>query len=293
MRRLPLLVLRVLFHVVLVLRLHLLRRHGDLREQRIGGQDQVLELHFLGRSERGLVRLVERLHRGVVDLHVLAEARGIDRRDSHLALLLDERQETLAFRARDDAAAGDRVDHLLGEDLLADALLVPGLGDPGAREQLLVAVERKLVAVAEARVGGDPVEDLGVRHAEMEVARLLLDQPLADQLLQDVESHLRVVEHRRVDAALCTHQHFLLFAQRLRELVLRDLSAVERGDVTDACGIAEIVVDAEESERQHDEREHDLHDALVFVDDVEHAFGTCFGRRDVRTRSLARARLPE
>ena len=49
---------------------------------------------------------------------------------------------------------------------------------------VLVEVERELVALAESRVRGDPVEDLRVRHLEVQVGALLLDQALAKHLLQ-------------------------------------------------------------------------------------------------------------
>src|SRR4029434_8619901 len=106
----------------------------------------------------------------------LDERCRVDRRNRHFALLLDEGEKTLAFRASDDAAASDGVDHLFGEDLLAHSFLISRFRDPRPGEQLLVALEREFVAVAEPGVGGNALEYLVVRHAEMQVARLLFQQ---------------------------------------------------------------------------------------------------------------------
>ncbi len=157
-----------------------------------------------------------------------------------------------------------------GEQLLADAVLVRGLGNAGLREQQLEAVERELAVVLEARVRGDPLEDLLVRHREMQVGPLLLDQPVADHVLQDAVAHLGIVEERRVHRPLRPAQHLLLVAQRIRELGLRDAAAVEARDFADRVAAAEVVVDAEERERQRDQREDELDDPLVLGDDVEH-----------------------
>ena len=111
-RGLPLLFLRVGLRCALVLRLHLVGRHRRLRQQRIGREDHVLELRLLGRLERGRVLVVERLHLRVVDLDVLHERLGVDRRDFDFALLLDEVEEPRGRCLRHDAAARDRVDDL-------------------------------------------------------------------------------------------------------------------------------------------------------------------------------------
>ena len=46
---------------------HLLRRHGNLREQGILRQHDILEFRFLGRLEGGRIGVVERLFLGGVD----------------------------------------------------------------------------------------------------------------------------------------------------------------------------------------------------------------------------------
>ncbi len=50
----------------------------------------------------------------------------------------------------------------------------------------------------------------------MQVGALLLDEPLAQQLLHQVQTHFRIVEDRRVDALRAAPQLFLLVADRLR-----------------------------------------------------------------------------
>ena len=159
----------------------------------------------------------------------------------------------------------------LAEKLPADAVLERSLRDARLAEQALVEVERKFVALAKSRVGGDALEDLLVGDPEMEVIGFLFDQALAQQLLQQVEAHLGIVEERRIDVLLrVTPQHVLLVADRTRELLLADVAAVEFRDFTGAVGALEVIVDAEEGERHHDEREDELRDALVFVNDVVH-----------------------
>ncbi len=270
-RGLSLLLLRVGLRRALVLRLHLVGRHRRLRQQRIGCEDHVLELRLFRRLERGRVLLVERLHLRVVDLHVLHERLGVDRRDFHFALLLDEVEEPRGGCLRHDAAARDRVDDLLVEELSADAVLERGLRDARLAEQALVEVERKLVALAKSRIRGDSLEDLVVGDPEMEVVRLLLDQALAQQLLQQVEAHFGIVEDRRIDVLLrVTPQRVLLVADGARELLLADVTAVEFRDFPGGIGPPEVIVDAEEGERHHDQRQDDLRDAIVFVKEVVH-----------------------
>ncbi len=110
-----------------------------------------------------------------------------------------------------------------------------------------------------------------VRDPEMEVVRLLLDQALAQQLLQQVEAHFGIVEDRRIDVLLrVTPQHVLLVADRARELLLADVAAVEFRDFPGGIGPPEVIVDAEEGERHHDQRQNDLRDAIVFVKEVVH-----------------------
>src|SRR5439155_8521226 len=105
-------------------------------------------------------------------------------------------------------------------------------------------------------------------------------------LLDDVESHLGVVEHRGIDALLRAHHHFLLLAQGLRELRLRDRAAVEARDLAGRVGAAKVIVDTEKRERQRDEREYELDNSLVLGDEVEHV------RAPIVTSKRANSRSP-
>ena len=84
-------------------------------------------------------------------------------------------------------------------------------------------------------------------------------------LLHQVEAHFRIVEDRRVDALRASPQLFLLVADRLGEFGFGDLAAVEFRDFADAAAAAEVVVDAEERERNHDQRQNELRDPFVLV----------------------------
>ena len=269
-RRLPLLLLAVGLGRAVVLRLHLLRRHGNLREQGILRQHDILEFRFLGRLEGGRIGVVERLLLGRVDGDVLDERLDVDIGGFDLALLLDQVHERDHRCLRHDAAARDGIDDAFGEDLPPDALLECGFGDPGLTQQILVDVEREPVAVAKARVRGDSLEDLGVRDPEMQIGALLLDQTLAQQILHQVETHFRIVENRRVDALRASPQLFLLVPDCLGEFGLGNLAAVEFRHLADAAAAAEVVIDAEKRERNHDQRQNELRDPFVFVHEIIH-----------------------
>ena len=59
----------------------------------------------------------------------------------------------------------------------------------------------------------------------------------------------------------------------------RDLAAVELRDLADAVAAAEVVVDAEERERNHDQRENELRDPLVLVDEIKHRLAPILSSR--------------
>ena len=148
-----------------------------------------------------------------------------------------------------------------------------GSGDPGLPQQVLVDVEREPATLAKSRVGGDPLEDLGVRDTEVQVRALLLQQALAEQLLQQVVAHFRIVEDRRIDALRAAPQILLLVADRVGEFGLGDHAAVEFRDLANRVAGAEVVVDAEERERNHDQRQDELRDPLVLVNEIKHRPG--------------------
>ena len=120
----------------------------------------------------------------------------------------------------------------------------------------------------------------------MQVGALLLDEPLAQQLLDQIEAHFGIVEDRRIDALRAAPQLFLLVADRLREFRFGDLAAVEFRDLADAAARAEVVVDAEERERNHDQRQNELRDPFVLVHEIIHRLALSFRRASIRAALL-------
>jgi hypothetical protein len=269
-RGLPLLLLPVRLGSAVVLRPDFLGCYGEAGEERILRQHHVLEFGLFGGLERRRVGIVEGLFLCRIHGDVLHERLDVDGGEFDLALLLHEAHERGRRRLGDDAAARDRIDDALGQDLPADAVLVRCLGDPRGAQRVLVNVEREAVAVAKPRIGGDAVEHLGVRDPEMQVGALLLDEALTQHLLDEIEADLRIVEDRGIDALRGLAQPFLLVADRLRELGLRDLAAVVGRDFSDAAAAAEVVIHAEERERDHDQKQNELRDPLVLVDKIKH-----------------------
>jgi hypothetical protein len=86
-----------------------------------------------------------------------------------------------------------------------------------------------------------------------------------------------------IDALLRAHHHFLLFAQCLRELSLRDRAAVEGCHLAGRVRAAEVIVDPEKRERQRDQREESWTNRFVFGDEIEHVSASC----DVKKGELA------
>ena len=94
-------------------------------------------------------------------------------------------------------------------------------------------------------------------------------------LLHQVEAHFRIVEDRRVDALRASPQLFLLVADRLGEFGFGNLAAVEFRHFADAAAAAEVVVDAEERERNHDQRQNELRDPFVLVHEDQTSAWPC------------------
>src|SRR5262249_35424782 len=116
----------------------------------------------------------------------------------------------------------------------------------------------------------DAVEHILVGNAEVQIVALLLDQALTQHLLDDVVAHLGVVEDRGIDPLGRAPQSFLLVADGVRKFDLGDLAAVVLRDSSRAATAAEIIVDSEERERNHDQRKNELRDSLVLMDEIEH-----------------------
>ena len=236
------------------------------------GQQHVLDARLLGRLERGGILVVEVLHLRIVDLYVLHERFEVDGGDLDLALLLEQPQVLEGRRLGDDVGRGHRLLHGAHEEILPQPLLEHRRRHVLRGQHLPVAVGRKLAVVLERRDRSDELLELRVGDAEALVARLAGEQPLVDEHLEQREAHLGIVEHRGIEVAAHLPAHLVaLLAQRVREFLLRDLVAADRGHGVRAGAAAEVVVDAEEGERHHQQGEDDLRDALVFGDQVEHA----------------------
>src|SRR5207249_10156155 len=92
-----------------------------------------------------------------------------------------------------------------------------------------------------------------------------------DEFVHGRVARFRRVEQRWVVVAPERLSHpILLFAQRLVEFGLRYLAVADGCDRARAAALTKIVIDAEERERQRDQRENDLNDAFMFVDEVVH-----------------------
>ena len=271
MRRLPLFLRRVLLRAGLVCGFHVCGLDLDAPGKRFLREHDVLDLRLLGDLERGEILVVVRLDRGVVDLDVLQERLGFDRRDHDLALLLEQREVALRRRARDDVRTDDRLLHRREQHLVAHALLELQRRHALRREHQLVAIRRELAVLLERRQLRDELRELRVADAKATDPRLVLEEALVDELVHERVTHFGVVEHRRVvaPAELLAHP-VLLLAHHLVELLLRDLAGADCRDRRRARVAAEVVVDAEERERQRDQREDELRESLVLAEKIVH-----------------------
>ena len=143
--------------------------------------------------------VVEGLDRGVVDFHVLAKRVGADDRIRDLALLVEQSEITLDVALGDDAGSGDRFlqrrlnqrpAHVVDE-------LRRGLRRILHCQQLLVALRREFAVDLERGDLADVLPHLVVRDPKLVAARLIFEQPLADQLLERGIAHFGIIEYRR------------------------------------------------------------------------------------------------
>ena len=277
---LPLLGLRVDAGVGVVLGLDLGGVDGGLRHQRVERQVDELDLRLLGRLERAGIGVVERLDRRVVDLDVLGERLGVDAGDRDLALLLDQRQVALAAAAGDDAAQRDRLLQRRQRQLAAHARLEHLRRHVLAGEQLLVLVGREAAVVLEHRQVGDELLQLRVGDAEALLPRPCAAAGAGRPAARAAGSALR--DCRRSPDRSCGRA-----AARSRSCCSRSVSlnsscvifspaTVATSEVR--VGRAEVGVDAEERERQRDQRQDDLGDAFVLGYEIVHV-GVAWPRR--------------
>ena len=163
-----------------------------------------------------------------------------------------------------DRAAKDGARELAPQYLLAlfgDESL---LGETGLPDGLLEAHAVELTARRlEAGIGGDAFGDLGVGHLETQVADLLVEHDLGDQL----GDHLAVdpertrLIHRELPAELAAELLQAVIVN-LAELLDRDLGMANLGDGRTPKA-AEHVADAPDRETEHEKAHHGGHDDLA------------------------------
>ena len=271
MRRLALFRRSILTRVGIVGRLHLRGIDLDARRQRVGRQRHVFDLRLLGRLVRFRVLLVIRLDLRVIDLDRLHERFGIDRRDRDFALLLEQREIAFRRRARDDVAVDEGLLQRLKNQLAAHALLERQRRHALRLQHLLVALGREFAVDLKRLLLRNEFIELRVGDAEPAGAGAVFQQALVDELIDERVARFRCIEDRRIVVASERLAHpILLVAHHLVEVGLSHLVVADGGDGIASAAAAKVVIHAEESERQRDQRENHLDDALVLENEVVH-----------------------
>jgi len=139
-----------------------------------------------------------------------------------------------------------------------------------ARDVLELALG-ELAVLLELGHRHDPLAEPLVVEIEVTPRRLGGDHALGDHLVEHRAARVGCVEHRRIDAtAEHARQAFLLGAQLLVELAPRDVGAVHARYRVVRAAVARIGLDAPGRERDRDETEHDLQEAPMLLDEIEH-----------------------
>ena len=235
------------------------------------GKHEVLGAHALGHLEIGEIGIVERLQLRIVQLYARDESFRGDEGLGHLALLAQQRDEPFGNRARLERRAADRAGEAPRRQLDAQLRDVAFVRQAARPEVGRVALAGEFSAFLEFRRGEDARHHIRLGDREARALHLGEHEALRDHRLEDREAHFRRLELRRVGAtAEHLAQAFLLAAHFLGEFALRDRGAVHRRDVLNAAHAARIGLQAEERERDDDQTENDLQDALVLGDKIEH-----------------------
>jgi hypothetical protein len=100
--------------------------------------------------------------------------------------------------------------------------------------------------------------------------RFQRQQLLVDEVIEDRLARFRRVEKLGIDLPRLRPQALLLLAHGLLELLLADLGVADPGHRVPGSRIAHVGIDAEEGERQRDQRQKDLDDLLVVANCVKH-----------------------
>ena len=134
-------------------------------------------------------------------------------------------------------------------------------------EELLVSLLREFPVDLKGGDLADVLPQLIVSHTKTAFSGLFVEQPLADELLEQRVANFGILEDHGVVVftELLAHA-VLLLAQRVVEFGLRNLVAADVRNLAHAPATAEIVVDAEKCERQRDQRQDELDQTFLAID---------------------------
>ncbi len=255
---------------------------GDVLLQRIEVEHEVLDRGLLGSAELRRMRriLVVGLDLGIGRRHLGQIVLGVEALHLDLALLVHRVERRRGRRGRRGGRAGDALQHLPGRDVLAQPLREhlrrhpEGRQDGRIDEAVGIAQLRELRVVLEQRA--HPL----VGRREVELVGRGGEDALADQGVERHAPHLRRLEQLGIDSGHLPARPLDPLAQGVVELDLADLVAVDRGHRLLVAALhAAVALDAEEHERRkHQQHEHELQDAGVTAEEIEH------GRVQMRER---------
>ncbi len=248
---------------------------ADLHATLIGFQRKhhELDLDPLGNHELAFVLGVVFLRIGIGNVDLLAIVRRAEQDLADLPFLLANFQQSIRDRVRNKSRAGINAAHLLQHDVRAYLVFERGRGQSLSLQQLAIALARELARlVVECLDGGNHLLEFGIRYRHPGLGRVRQRDPALDKFIEHRLLELRAVEQRRVRIVFHHLAHlFLGLAQRLGIFDLGNARVADLGQRTAGIGIAEIEIDAEESERRDDEyQQRYLQPAFVLVDEIVH-----------------------
>jgi len=160
---------------------------------------------------------------------------------------------------------------VLADHVLADALLEHQRRHRLRLQQFFVTRIGEFAVDLEGIDAGNDLLDLAVGNDQPDLGGTFEQQALLDQIIEYGKAQFIAVEHRRIDAA-ARHalQCVLALAQRLREFFLSDAVFANRRHAVAAAATLKIGINSEKSEREHDQRKNQLHQAFVFIYKIVH-----------------------
>ena len=166
-----------------------------------------------------------------------------------------------------DRTARDGAGKLRGRDLQAQLGHVALVRHPERPEVAGIALGRELAVFLEFGRREDAGDHRFLGQRKVRLAHLVRDQALRDQRFEDRLAHFGRVEGRGIGAgAEHLAQAVELAARFVRQFAHRDGRAVDAGGLPRVARGARIRIDAEERERQDQQPEEDLQEALVLGD---------------------------